>query len=437
MSDDNKKYTYYDDTHSILNGQIFLYTRKDLKKKKWWMRLNIPLKKGYVVRSTGAYQLHEAQRIAEETYWELKHKVERKLPITRSGFKRIYESFLLEMEKSQYISKHRLRLFKYFGRYWTEYYNTRLIERFEAEDLEQYRIWRMSYWTHGPGLEKDRRANAVDTPSRSTMTMDRQCMLQFLKWCKQKKLIDIVPEYRLPQLKPEDRDTRRPTFTNEEWNILTSKLRWYCESNDAKSKNKLHRWQRTMIRHAILIIANTGLRPQEAAQLKWFQVSYKKNTIDPAKMDTLIHIPPHSKTGERTAVGTEDCYKYFTRLYAISPHTEPHDYVFCSFTGDKQKSWGKTFKTLLRQWGLLEDGFERPRTIYSLRHFYITKRLEAGIPIQLISHICGTSIYNIEKHYYHANIERERSSIAAKTMDQRIAQDVLNMTANKPNRGDS
>ena len=262
-------------------------------------------------------------------------------------------------------------------------------------------------------------------------------MLQFLKWCKQKKLIDIVPEYRLPQLKPEDRDTRRPTFTNEEWNILTSKLRWYCESNDAKSKNKLHRWQRTMIRHAILIIANTGLRPQEAAQLKWFQVSYKKNTIDPAKMDTLIHIPPHSKTGERTAVGTEDCYKYFTRLYAISPHTEPHDYVFCSFTGDKQKSWGKTFKTLLRQWGLLEDGFERPRTIYSLRHFYITKRLEAGIPIQLISHICGTSIYNIEKHYYHANIERERSSIAAKTMDQRIAQDVLNMTANKPNRGDS
>jgi len=395
------------------------------------------LKKGYVVRSTGAYQLHEAQRIAEETYWELKHKVERKLPITRSGFKKVFATFLEKMEDGQRISRHRLKLFRYFGKYWMEYFNTRLIERFETEDLEQYRIWRMTYWTKGPGLERERRANQVDTPSRSTMTMDRQCMLQFLKWCKQKRLIDVVPEYTLPQIKQEDRQKRRPTFTNEEWNKLTSHLRWYCESNEAKSMNKLHRWQRTMIRHAVLIIANTGMRPQEAAQLKWFQVSYKKNTRDPSKMDTLIHIPPDSKTGERTAVGTEDCYEYFTRLYAISTHTDPKDYVFCSMWGEKQKSWGKTFKDLLRKWDLLEDPFGRHRTIYSLRHFYITKRLEAGIPIQLVSHIAGTSIQNIQNHYYHVNIDRERSFLSSKDMDARIAQDVIEMTQNMPNRGDS
>jgi len=192
-----------------------------------------------------------------------------------------------------------------------------------------------------------------------------------------------------------------------------------------------------MIRHAVLIIANTGMRPQEAAQLKWFQVSYKKNTRDPSKMDTLIHIPPDSKTGERTAVGTEDCYEYFTRLYAISTHTDPKDYVFCSMWGEKQKSWGKTFKDLLRKWDLLEDPFGRHRTIYSLRHFYITKRLEAGIPIQLVSHIAGTSIQNIQNHYYHVNIDRERSFLSSKDMDARIAQDVIEMTQNMPNRGDS
>ena len=412
-----------------MNGQVFLYTRKDFQKKKWWMRLNIPGKKGYVVRSTFCYELHEAQRIAEAAFFELKDKVARKLPIGRSGFKKIFNKFMVEMETGHRLSIHRLRVFRHFGGYWSEYFGSRLVEGFDTEDLEQYRIWREIYWTTGAGQDRDKPANAAPRPSRNTMVMDRQCMKQFLRWCKQKKLIDIVPDYHLPQPRPEERTHRRATFTVKEWGVLTRQLRSYAQGPEAKQQDKVHRWQRQMIRHAVLIIANTGLRPQEAAQLRWFQVSFKKNTKHPDLFDTLIHIPPHSKTGERTAVGTQDCHEYFTRLKALSPHTEDNDYVFCSFWGEKQTHWGKHFKDLLRDWKMLTDGFGRNRTIYSLRHFFITQRLEY-LPVHLVAHICGTSIYNIEKHYYHATIEKDASMIGAKPRHHRVAEEALDYDAN-------
>ena len=42
---------------------------------------------------------------------------------------------------------------------------------------------------------------------------------------------------------------------------------------------------------------------------------------------------------------------------------------------------------------------------YSFRHYFITQRITAGLSYQQVSQMCGTSITQIERTYYHLNDE--------------------------------
>lgn len=41
------------------------------------------------------------------------------------------------------------------------------------------------------------------------------------------------------------------------------------------------------------------------------------------------------------------------------------------------------------------------RTLYSMRHFYITQKVLGDVPFHVIAKQCGTSIPMLEKHYSH------------------------------------
>lgn len=42
---------------------------------------------------------------------------------------------------------------------------------------------------------------------------------------------------------------------------------------------------------------------------------------------------------------------------------------------------------------------------YSLRHFMITQRIMSGLSFRQIADMCGTSVAQIERTYYHLNDE--------------------------------
>ena len=57
------------------------------------------------------------------------------------------------------------------------------------------------------------------------------------------------------------------------------------------------------------------------------------------------------------------------------------------------------FKNLLKQENMLYDTNGNERCLYSIRHFYITKKLAAGKPIHSIAKQCGNSVAIIERAY--------------------------------------
>ena len=48
---------------------------------------------------------------------------------------------------------------------------------------------------------------------------------------------------------------------------------------------------------------------------------------------------------------------------------------------------------------------ERDLVPYSLRHFMITQRIMSGLSFRQIADMCGTSVVQIERTYYHLNDE--------------------------------
>ena len=89
----------------------------------------------------------------------------------------------------------------------------------------------------------------------------------------------------------------------------------------------------------------------------------------------------------------------FVELKRFNNATSSEDYIFALPDGKRSKELNRNFKQVLTKLGIANKS---EFTLYSLRHTYITRRLEEGISPALISRHCGTSIDMLEKHYNHA-----------------------------------
>jgi integrase len=56
---------------------------------------------------------------------------------------------------------------------------------------------------------------------------------------------------------------------------------------------------------------------------------------------------------------------------------------------------------------------DRDLVPYSFRHYFITKRVNSNLPISSIAEMCGTSITQIEKTYYHTTEDKMVSNALA------------------------
>jgi len=173
------------------------------------------------------------------------------------------------------------------------------------------------------------------------------------------------------------------------------------------------------MRFAVLLIANTTLRPSTILKLRHLHFRRREGTAAWEKKQgvayTEILIPKHiSKRKDRDRVvishDYDATYGYYERFKNIQEEfghpTGPSELVFGSTRNpDRPASLTTYFRKLLEDWGLLEDwsqGYARNRVLYSLRAYGITKALERGVPIHVVAHNSQTSVRMIEKHYSQA-----------------------------------
>jgi integrase len=285
----------YENKHVLRDGRITLYTRND--RSTFHVRLKIEGHKGYIVKSTKRRTLAEAVRVAEDHYDDLRYKVRQGLEIKPHTFNSMWRRW--KEANQNLISFYRMRyLTGTAERYFLPYFEDRAIEDISHSVIEAYWTWRINYWSSHDGQAKIENAqksrttrkrpykqklgNVAKVPATKTLQMEQSALRQIFSWANRNGIVQNVPEIRAPKTSKPGTISRRPAFELHEWRQLYQYLRKWAMADEqsspansnsilfvTKRTHSLHRWQRQMLRCYVLFMGTSGLRPNEARQLRW------------------------------------------------------------------------------------------------------------------------------------------------------------------------
>jgi integrase len=197
---------------------------------------------------------------------------------------------------------------------------------------------------------------------------------------------------------------RRDTFTFEEWRLIYDYLEndWIDRNND-NDANILKK----IIRDFCIIKVNTFMRFGELRQLKWENIRTFTQDEYPDEIFVEINIPSEIAKNRKSRTVMARGGQHFTRLKQASNFTGNKDFIFTDRRTGKiisKKKFYTLWDEILNGAGISREG--RKLSFYSLRHFGITARLYAGVSMEDLSRLAGTSYAFIENHYSHVDGKR-------------------------------
>lgn len=425
-------------SHEILGGLVQVYKRGG---KHWQCSASVA---GRQRRTTTKEEgLTEAKQFAEDWFLELRGKARAGLLKTEKSFAEAAEQFLKEYEvitegqrSPKWVEGHgirlRLHLLPFFGKLG--------LSEVTPGKVQDYRVHRMTTPVGGSAPESEqppgdgkkrpprRRSKA---PARSTMHDEIVTLRQVLKtairhgWLSH--LHDFSPPYRT-----QGKIAHRPWFSPEEYKQLYTATRQYAHA----SKGKHYAWNAEQVHDYVLLMANTGLRPDEAKNLQHRDVTIAK---DHATGERILEIEVRGKRGVGYCKSMPSAVLPYERLLkrgkparkgrekrhkdadGVTPVREapklpqPTDPVFPG-------NHIKLFNGVLRRTNLKLDRDNNKRTAYSLRHTYICMRLTEGADIYQIAKNCRTSVEMIQK-FYAAHIKNTLDASAINVMRSRATRE--------------
>ncbi len=138
---------FYENSHSLRDGAILLYTRSGRKKTTYQARFKIPALTGYVIRSLKTADLNTAVAEAEDLFYALRAEQKQGIDVKRSGnltFKEFWTRFYAAHEAG--LSVHRQRLLTLFARkYFIPYFGKHRVADIPDQFVEQYWDWRINF----------------------------------------------------------------------------------------------------------------------------------------------------------------------------------------------------------------------------------------------------------------------------------------------------
>ena len=220
-------------------------------------------------------------------------------------------------------------------------------------------------------------------PSKSTMSHEIVTLRQVLKTAVRHGWLDRLPDLSMPY-KSAGKVSHRAWFSPDEYKQLYEATR----KNIKDAYSVYHKRMAEQLHDKILFMANTGIRPDEA---NWLEYRDIEIVDDDATGETILEIEVRGKRGVGYCKSTTGAVRPFERMVERN-QPEPTDRLF-------PVDHKKQFNRILEEQALKFDRQGNRRTLYSLRHSYISFRLLEGADIYQIAKNCRTSVEMIEKHY--------------------------------------
>lgn len=364
--------------HSLIGGKLHVYRREN--SGQWQCSTYLAGKNHRV--STKTDSLAQAKEFAEDWYLRLRGKAsrgevkaEKTFKEAAAAFEREYEVITNGDRSPAYVRGHKDRLRLHLN----PFFGSTPLSKVTAGMVQEYRI---------------ERRQSPRPPAKTTLHHELVTLRQVLKTALRHGWLGHLPDLTAPY-RSSGKVSHRAWFSPEEYQQL------YRATRVRASDKKNHRRGAAENLHDyVLFMANTGLRPDEAARLELRDVQ----VVDDASTgERILEISVRGKRGTGYCKSTRGAVRPFERLKERNA-PGPTDRLF----PNRQTM---LLNKVLAETALKKDREGQVRTAYSLRHTYICMRLMEGADIYQVAKNCRTSVEMIEK-FYAAHIKTRLNAAA-------------------------
>ena len=266
--------------------------------------------------------------------------------------------------------------------------------------------------------------------SQTTVENEQSSVNAMMAWLYKKKET-YIDGFDFKKLKAVDKgaeENRRNTFTDDEvarWTVELSKYIKEAEKDLTEPNNLV----KAVCGYYLGFSLITGLRRGEQLQLKWSDVEDMEHEVARKNPFDLLKITVRGETSKvrktRQFVVKDSVYLKGLIELTRQRHTvkilEPdlmalvQDELMFSTNGETTvtaRAIGVHFDNLIVL-AKIPNKDKRGLVPYSLRHYFITQRVNSNLPPAIVAEMCGTSITQIEKTYYHTTEEKMVSNALA------------------------
>ena len=414
------------ETHKILNDKVQLFRRS--KAGPWHCSASFG-NSNQRRKSTKETSLALAKEIAEDWYLEMRGKARTGQLENEKTFAEAADKFIEEYEATtkghrspKWVRGHKDRIRLHLK----AYFDQKPLSEFSSGVAQEYRVHRMTEpqdW-QAKQAEKDEPED-WKPPARNTLHNEIVTLSMILKTAHRHEWIKQVPDLSDPYRR-QSKVEHRPWFTPNEYKQLYTATR----ENAKNPKNPRFKWYAEQLHDFVLLMANTGLRPDEVKLLQFRDVEI---VDDEFSGERILEIEVHGKRGTGYCKSMPGAVRPYERLLERQRHKtltdedgetmqqlaspDINDLLF-------PNEFKKMFNNLLTDNDLKFDRHGKPRTAYSLRHSYICFRLLEGADIYQVAKNCRTSVEMIEKHYAaHLKDMIDTSLVNVRKTDKKAQQD--------------
>jgi integrase len=392
-----------------LKPGLVIFRRADVQHRNWYCRVKLPKADRYKTVSLKTADVNTAREQAYDHDADVRFRLKHDVPVFNRPFRDVAKEYLAAQEeraKHGEISKERPKKLKaVINGALDAYVGSTQVHLIGLESWEGYPGHRRA---HGEGRYRDKVIS--DNTIRFEMTIFRAVMAYAVKKRYAPASLKFESKAKLKVM-------RRDEFSIQEYRHLHTTARAWVKEAVRPSSH----WYRSVAYAFVLIMCNTGMRPSEAKNLRWGDITPAKDRDG----KDIVVLFVQGKGKSRKLVAPESVVEYLNRIRTIArtkSKTKPgqivigdpgfDDPVFTIHTGEPAKTLYQNMVESLLIKAKLRDGVNGvPRSTYCFRHTYATLRLSEGVDVYFLAEQMGTSVKMIEDHYGHVNTVRHADRV--------------------------
>lgn len=401
------KQTRMSERFDVYDGEIMIYKTTN-SGDVWQMRMWVGSEKKYVRESLRTRDKTEATEEAKRRFLNYNHLIkngQKIFSITTNELRQRYLVHVDELVRSGQLSSGRQTNIKTFTKHYIQFVGKdRKIANIDKKEFQGYRAHR----------QKDKSDIKMSVVVNESITIK-----QMYRWAENEGLIsNYKPDFGVIKV-PKD-DTVRDGFTIKEYKQLTDVAsKWYQRVPKNFLKFEEESFYRKSIRDFILLMSNYGFRTGELMLVKYKDIEFKSGK----RAD--VHIPAaNTKVRKSRITGGLRGDVFKRKMDYSEPFNNSNDYLFTGYKTEKNISRYVVydyFNKLTLEVKEKYPDYDTSKTLYSLRHFFITWHLTIGkMNVYDLARVAGTSLKQIQDHYDHVSQTHRIDEMLSYSKNRRI-----------------